>query len=784
MVKSHLKSVLSARSGVPTLLQNLCQQNNDWLCVEDLEGRLLFGEMRSDSEEKRPIFQEGELVGWVHGQGMTEVAAGMLTQLATKESEKKKIGAEALNLYREINLIYDFSEKLVAATSPTYIARMALEEASSLIKFESAAVVLWDNELKVSNIVAQTGSLFFTNADLRESDHFMSSIVTNGQTQIIDNQQLVIVYASLKVKHRIMGSILLVRDGGAPFTAADLKLLTTLAQQSAAAIETLLLLEVSVWNSLELKREKQETENIRSLSNLKSQFFTNIAHEFRTPLTVILGMSDELKNSTSQTNAANQVELIDRNSRGLLRLINQLLDLSKLEAGSFQLNPVQTDLVVYLQYLLESFRGYASNQRLTLNFKCPLDDLPMDFDPDQLGQVVSNLLSNAIKFTPPGGRVELKLNMDGQPNHSLNPQTAIISVSDTGQGIPKADQPHIFDRFYQVAGTKGGSGIGLAYVRELLKLMGGSISVESAVGFGTEMTVRLPIQQQAEWQNPTVFKVEDKSFLANTQPEARQSDLPSENGATASELPLLLIVEDNPDIVTYLQTCLGHIYQIDVAYNGSDGIEKAIEIIPDIIISDVMMPFKDGYELTDTLKHDHRTSHIPIVLLTAKADVQSKIEGLRSGADAYLPKPFDKEELLIRLEKLIELRKRLKERFMAQIFSQNEASVELENIEDAFMQQLKTILAENISDETFALPELCKKIGMSRSQLFRKMKALSDESPSGFIRSYRLHRAKEMLSTSDLSISEIGYEVGFKNPAHFSKTFHDEFGVPPSDLRN
>lgn len=259
----------------------------------------------------------------------------------------------------------------------------------------------------------------------------------------------------------------------------------------------------------------------------------------------------------------------------------------------------------------------------------------------------------------------------------------------------------------------------------------------------------------------------------------------AKEGPASKDKPHLLLIEDNPDVVIYLKSCLENLYQLDVAYNGRIGIEKALDYIPDLIISDVMMPEKDGYQVCDTLKNDERTSHIPIILLTARADAASRIAGLRRGADAYLAKPFDKEELLVRLEKLVERQQRMVAYFAQSHPSENSASLsetETEAIrqEDAFIQKVLRIVEENYGDEDFGLPQLCRKIGMSRSQLYRKLNALIGESPSDFIRSYRLNKARTLLETTELNVSEVAWKVGYKNLAHFSKSYQDAFGELPS----
>ena len=554
----------------------------------------------------------------------------------------------------------------------------------------------------------------------------------------------------------------------------------------------------------ELKLEHEEAIRLKELDSFKTRLYTNLTHEFRTPLTVILGMVGQIR-SEPKKYLEEGAHLIEANGQNLLRLINQLLDLSKLENKSFQLHLQRSDIVPYLRYVTESFHSYANHKNLSLRFFTTLESLEMDYDSEQIKQVLTNLISNAVKFTPSGGEVQVSVKAD-QINEreraitlgrdkSSNPHIH-ITVSDTGIGISRENLPHIFDRFYQVDGSHTregeGTGIGLAHTQELVHVMGGEISVESEVGKGSVFTLRLPVTKNA----PASDRVTSRHPVTLTHVPMSE-ELTSSHPLTSpdhsslithhSSPPQLLIIEDNPDVVAYLKTCLEGLYQLDVAYNGQIGIEKAFENIPDLIISDVMMPEKDGYQVCETLKNDDRTSHIPIILLTAKADAGSKLTGLKRGADAYLTKPFDKEELLVRLKMLVERQKR-----MAAYFSKNllggtaAASNETEEaiqVEDIFMQRLRQMVEDNYSDENFALPQLCQKIGMSRSQLFRKMQAVSDTSPADFIRSYRLNKAKTLLETTDLSVSEVTWKVGYKDLAHFSKSYLEAFGIPPSSSR-
>lgn len=519
------------------------------------------------------------------------------------------------------------------------------------------------------------------------------------------------------------------------------------------------------------EKKQLEADRLKELNEFKARFYTNITHEFRTPLTVIMGMSENIKNHEEEKT------LIRRNSQNLLRLINQLLDLSRLESGALAFRKVHQDIIVYLQYLTESFYSTAKQKNIRLLFHSEERAVMMDYDEEKIQQIVYNLLSNALKFTPEHGQIIFhasKVEQDGRPFLKLK-------VKDSGIGIPPEDIGYVFDRFYQVnpAGSSGeaSSGIGLALTKELVEWMKGRIEVHSQVGEGTEFILYLPIEATVP---PTVEgRVVEPPAPPNGERIPPADVLDKEETSFRSALPELLIVEDNPDIVSYIRTILKDNYKIHTAGNGTLGIKKALEIIPDIIISDVMMPEKSGYEVCETLKKDERTSHIPIILLTAKAAQSDKVEGLKYGADAYLTKPFDKEELLIRLEKLVEVRRQLQRRYAqgAQVVQITEPSVD-----DLFLQKLWEHIQANLSDAEFGVAELAAAVPMSQMQLYRKLKALTDKTPSQFIRSYRLQKGLELLRKGELTVSEIAYDVGFTDPSYFSRVFQKEFGKNPSDF--
>lgn len=517
-------------------------------------------------------------------------------------------------------------------------------------------------------------------------------------------------------------------------------------------------------------RERSEARRFRELDQVKTRLYTNITHEFRTPLTVISGMAGMIEQP------AEARDMIQRNANSLLHLINQILDLAKLESGQMPLELVCIDIVPYVQYITETFQSFAASRNLTLVAYPECKQLEMDIDEKKLFSILSNLLSNAIKFTPTGGKIIVHLRQDKDQ--------MVLKVKDTGQGIPSAHLPFIFDRFYQVDPSatrkEEGTGIGLTLSRELVELMHGQISVNSQVGEGTEFTLTIPITTRAqrgtaEWHEELV----PGTILPPPKAVTTDPTIDDDNQ------PRLLLIEDNPDVAIYIRRCLENLFQVDIATNGEAGLQLAFQTIPDLVISDVMMPEKDGFEVCDTLKRDERTSHIPVILLTARADMDSRLTGLSRGADAYLTKPFVREELRIRVQKLLELRSTLQQRYASIQKAESEVPdpAIAESVDGQFLLKVRQLILDNLGDESFGNAQLASRIHLSESQLFRKIKALTGTSTALFIRQIRLHQARQMLLSSDKTVAEIAFEVGFSDPAYFSRTFSQEFGASPNAIR-
>ncbi|MEM7372049.1 MAG: ATP-binding protein [Bacteroidota bacterium] len=518
-----------------------------------------------------------------------------------------------------------------------------------------------------------------------------------------------------------------------------------------------------------LKEEQAEAERLKELDEVKNKLFTNITHEFRTPLTVILGLTDEIERNPSRS-LRKRLGIIRSNGQSLLQLVNQLLDLARVDAGSLTLKLIQDDVIGFLRILVDSLHSHALSRNIGLQFYSEEEVLQMDFDPTQLQRIITNLLSNAFKFTPEYGKILVVAQLISEEEGSW----LKIKVKDTGIGISSDKLPHIFDRFYQIDDSSTrqneGSGIGLALVKELVNLMKGNIEVESKVGKGSTFSIGLPIRNQAEFLEATPAPA-----VTSAMPMPQTSLQVSDSG---EEKPIALVIEDNMDVIYYLQSCLEVEWRVVSSLNGPDGIEKALEVVPDVIISDVMMPGMSGFEVVETLKSNQLTSHIPILMLTAKSGQMDKLTGLEKGADAYLIKPFDKEELQLRLGNFLNLRRRLQEHLDIATPEENPPTAE-----QLFLETLHKIIHQHLDDPDFTSNQLAHQAGISRSQLHRKLKALTNKSTTLFIRSYRLKQARHLLLSTDLQISEVAWKTGFSSLSWFDQVYRMEFQQNPSETR-
>ena len=539
---------------------------------------------------------------------------------------------------------------------------------------------------------------------------------------------------------------------------------------------------------LQTQMAKAETQRIKDLDEIKSKFFANISHEFRTPLSLITGPIEHAARLKRSANARSDAPIeitpktftiIKNNTKRLQTLVDQLLDLSKIESGHVHLSLVQGSIVKFVRSIAASFESMAERQNISLHMSFPQEWHGAFYDKDKLEKIITNLLSNAFKYTPDGGSVSIAMVING--SHYT------IEIGDTGKGIQQKDLKKIFDRFYRIEGSEAkGSGIGLALTKELIDLHNGQIHVDSTIGQGTTFKIRMPHTPTGLPEAISVYTSgqvvgESKMHVGAEILEDTSDEFESNMAPSLAEKPVVLVVEDNSDLQEFIGQILSHNYQVLKASDGMQGERMAYEHVPEIIISDVMMPKKDGYELCHDLKSNTKTSHIPIIMLTAKAGHSNKMEGLTLGADAYLTKPFNEDELLIKMRNLLDLRKNLWEHYKSLDLAIL-PDLDMVSAEDKFMQSVIQAIKENIDNERLSVEELARHVGFSRSQLHRKLKAITNKSANQFIVEIRLNEAHRMLERQLGSVSEIAYSVGYSNMSYFTKSFKDKFGILPSKI--
>lgn len=517
----------------------------------------------------------------------------------------------------------------------------------------------------------------------------------------------------------------------------------------------ILLILVLIINQYRIKQKTNQ--QLRELDRIKSTFFENLSHEFRTPLSLILAPIKDRMNQPLTKEDEVLYKTVIQNAENLDDLINELLDLAKLEKGNYDLQSAPAEASELFKVITASYESLATVKQISYETDIPDKKKWLELDKDLLRKICNNLLSNAFKFTPSGGKILFKVSFDA---------TLEINVSDNGPGIPSKDRKHIFDRFYQVGGPHAnGTGIGLALTKELVGAAGGNIELEDNTAKGASFIISMPVKS-----------VEPKHAVDSVfTPE--KNGLPIAHTPTFSDEKLtLLIIEDNEDLRNYVSKIFEGEFNICVGANGIEGINIATETIPDLIISDIMMEEMDGLEVCKQLKGDERTDHIPIILLTARADQPTKLKGLSEGADAYILKPFESEELKVTGNNLIFQRQKLRDKYL----SIAKSDTKVEDIHP-FIAKCEQIIHEHLSNDTFSANDFAKALGMSRMQVHRKLKAITDLSATAFVRNYRLGAAKSLLEKGE-PVSQVAYAVGFSNLPYFTKTFKEKYGLVPSEL--
>ncbi|MDA3881411.1 MAG: ATP-binding protein [Prolixibacteraceae bacterium] len=527
----------------------------------------------------------------------------------------------------------------------------------------------------------------------------------------------------------------------------------------------------------ELVLERMKAKKLHELDMLKLKFFTNISHEIRTPLSLILAPLKKLKQKTIPSNEVDShIDIMYRNTKQLDRLINQLLDFRKLETGNLKLELLEGDIIRFFSEVIHSFDDLANDKDISLKFNAMHQHMVARFDPDKLEKIVNNLLSNAFKFTSKGGRVTVNLSTifaddDSTPGVETDKQFIELSVRDTGQGISQKHLSKIFNRFFRATDREEqtGTGLGLAFVKDLVQLHSGKIYVESKEGKGSKFTVRIPY-----------LKPESESLPANVSNRIDKNDQEDDRDIARISSKILLIVEDNPDVRALLRSHFQSKFRIEEATNGKEGWEATLETVPDVIISDILMPDIDGYEFCSRVKKDERTSHIPVLLLTALHSLENEKKGLACGADDYITKPFDLSILETKIDNMLEVREALKQRYNTGIrFEPKYLAVE--SPDEKFLVRVMDVVESNMSNSQLDIEQFALEVGVSRMQLYRKLNALTNMTVKEFIRDVRLKRAAQLLGQNKMNISEVAYAVGFKDLSHFRKCFRQLYGMSASE---
>ena len=533
---------------------------------------------------------------------------------------------------------------------------------------------------------------------------------------------------------------------------------------------------------VELQMERDEANRIHELDMMKLKFFTNISHEFRTPLTLILSPVEKLLLRFKGLPEEKYLGHIHQNSKKLLNMINQLLDFRRLEAQGLKYNPSWGDIIQFITETVTSFNDLSENRNIELRQVTNIQEFNMFFDKDKLEKIIFNLLSNAFKFTPVSGIVIVQITLEesAAADEKDKRTNLVIRVKDNGVGIRPENMDKIFNRFYQDENSNStganGTGIGLSLVQEYIKLHGGEITVESALNIGTCFNLFLPVEGAVDNESHVFHrKLKETKF----KPDQSSRQISSQAAASKTNLPVILLVEDNDDLRAYLKENLEINYQIMEAEDGKQALELLKKQLPDLILSDIMMPEMDGIELCKKVKHDKITCHIPFVFLTAKISEQQKLEGLKTGADDYIVKPFNFEILETKIQNLIQLKMNMRKLFKTKMQIEPK-DISITSLDEKFMTKALNIIEEHMSDINFSVAEFSRLMGISRMQLYNKIMSLTGNTPLEFIRTLRMKRAARLLAESQLNVSEIAYQVGFNDPKYFSIQFKKEFHVPPS----
>jgi DNA-binding response OmpR family regulator/nitrogen-specific signal transduction histidine kinase len=572
-----------------------------------------------------------------------------------------------------------------------------------------------------------------------------------------------------------------------------------------------------MWKSKKNRLYERQAEKLKEIDRVKSRFFTNITHEFRTTLTLIMGPLEQMLSKSGKKKDQEILGMMLRNSRRLLDLINRLLELSRFESGKVMLQASLQDMIPFVKGIVASFSPLVRQKGIQLEFAAEEERIELYFDDKKMEEALYNLLSNAVKFTPSGGRIIVSLKMgkaDGLDS-ICGSGFLEISVMDSGVGISGEQLPHIFERFYQVEdtsareGNQTGTGVGLSLTREIVNHHHGKIEVRSSVGknSGTTFIICLPlgkdhlkpgeieastteslepgnIQSSGNDWTPRCLGDESENWkILTAMPGSGTSG--GRQGSAKEDEPggknVILLVDDNADLRRYIRESLEPEYSVIEAVDGNEGMQRAKSLIPDLIVSDIMMLGMNGFELCRAVKKNLHTSHIPVILLTAKAGEESMARGLETGADDYVTKPFSTKLLNLRIKNLIDLRRQLQLVFQRRLNLQPE-EITVSSIDQKFITEVQEVIEKNLSNDLFNVDQLAKKLYVSRATLYRKINALTGLCPREFIKSYRLKRGAQLLKANFGNVTEVANEVGFSSSAYFSTCFKEKFHQQPSDF--
>jgi signal transduction histidine kinase/ligand-binding sensor domain-containing protein/AraC-like DNA-binding protein len=782
------KNFLSFRTGdgLPdNTVLNILEDKNHYLWISTPNGLSQIKVQRNENGKITIVCRNYDEMDGLQGTAFNENAA-----LKTSAGELVFGGANGFNIFHPENITFGRSAPPLAFTDLQVFNKSVSigEEINGRVVLNKAVSQTSDITLKYNDnvVTLEFAALNYSNTEKIKYAYMLEPF--NKEWLVTDGRNRKATYTNLDPGDYVFRVKAANDDGSWNETGLSLKVKilppfwkTPLAYLLYALFITGILLfarQIVLQRAkmrFEIQQQRSEAKRMHELDMMKIKFFTNVSHEFRTPLSLILTPLDKIIRHAEQPEQKKQFQLIHRNARRLLNLVNQLLDFRKMEVQELKLNPSQGDIMKFIREISWSFTDMAEKKNIAFSFHSGSESLPAFFDHDKLERILFNLLSNAFKFTPAHGQVSV----DVQLRTTAGTPQLSIQVMDTGIGIPPEKQEKVFERFFQndVPGSmvNQGSGIGLAITKEFVKLHQGTIDLRSEPGKGSCFTVMLPVKEAPAIQ-PAIAMVEEMAVEAHLHPAETET-------AHSNKKATILLVEDNEDFRFYLKDNLREHFNIIEAGNGKEGWQKALGHHPDLVVSDISMPEMTGTELCRKIKKDPRTSHLPVILLTALAGEEQQLKGLETGANDYMTKPFNFEILQSRIKNILEEQARLRKTFQKQI-DVKPADISLASPDEQFIFQALEAVEKNISNPAFSVEEMSKIMCMSRVALYKKILALTGKTPIEFIRSIRLRRAAQLLEKSKMTVSEIAYEVGFNNPKYFARYFKAEFNVVPSAYIN